>query len=198
MNVLTVEFGDYEGTNTTAFPGMSAFRLYAQQGAKELMVRYFGAAESVWETVKLKFESSPASFDCDGRECDFHDVVIAQSLYSSSSFFGGSCSRRCPGVDTGEDMVARSEACDENASTLSGKDRVSEEGCQSECLDDFRCAYSKWDAATSDCYMFSNCAPAPDVAVPEGTQWRERVQQGHPNLTPCGGRGPAHRTRLLR
>ena len=142
MNILTVEFGKYEGTNTTAFPGMSAFRLYAHQGAKELMMQYFGATEAVWETMKLKFESSPADFDCDGRECDFHDVVIAQSLYSSSSFFGGSCSRRCPGVDTGEDMKKMVSGCDIAASTLSGKDRVSEEGCQSECLDDFRCAYS--------------------------------------------------------
>jgi len=189
MNVLTVEFGDYEGTNTTAFPSMSAFRLYAQQGAKELMVRYFGAAEAVWETMKLKFESSPADFDCSGRECDFHDVVIAQSLYSSSSFFGGSCSRRCPGVDTGEDMVEMTSGCDIAESTLSGKDRVSEEGCQSECLDDFRCEYSKWEAATSNCFMFSTCVLQPDVVVPEGTQWRQRVLQRSPNLTPCSGRG---------
>lgn len=189
MNVLTVEFGGYEGTNTTAFPGMSAFRLHAHQGAKELMMRYFGVAEAAWETMKLKFESSPADFDCDGRECDFHDVVIAQSLYSSSSFFGGSCSRRCPGVDTGEDMEKMTSGCDIAESTLSGKDRVSEEGCQSECLDDFRCAYFKWETATSDCSMFSSCVSQPDAVVPEGTQWRQRVQRRPPNLTPCSGRG---------
>lgn len=190
MNVLAVEFGDHEGTNTTAFPGMSAFRLYAHQGAKQLMMRYFNAMEATWETTKLKFESSPAEFDCGGRECDFHDVVIAQSLYSSSSFFGGSCSRRCPGVDTGEDMVKMDSGCDVENSTLSGKDRVSEEGCQSECLDDFRCLFSKWEAATSDCYMFSTCVLlAPEVDVPAGALWRQRKSDRSPNLTPCNSRG---------
>ena len=83
VNVLTVEFGDYDGDSpTTAYPNMSAFRLYAHQGAKQLMKSYFGAGESTWETMKLKFEST--RLQCEGK-CDFR-VVIAQSLYSSSSF----------------------------------------------------------------------------------------------------------------
>lgn len=189
VNVLTVDFGDYDGDYpTTAYPNMSAFRMYAHQGAKQLMTRYFGAQESVWETMKLKFESSPADFDCDGRECDFHDVVIAQSLYSSSSFYGGSCSRRCPGVDTGEDMVEMATSCDMAASEVSGVDRVSEEGCQSECLDDFRCEFSRWDSATSNCHMFTTCEYT--AVSPEATHtWRERKLLREPNLTPCSGRG---------
>ena len=136
----------------------------------------------------MKFESNPADFQCEGRECDFHDVVIAQSLYSSSSFFGGSCSRRCPGVDTGEDMVETTSTCDMDTSVLSGVDRVSEEGCQSECLDDFRCEYSRWDGATSNCHMFSTCVFSADA--PEAAHvWRERKLQREPNLTPCSGRG---------
>ena len=113
-SVLVVEFGD---------PSENQFRVYAQQGAKQLMVKYFGALESAWETTKLLFESKPHQFLCGDdrdRPCNFHDVVIAQGLYASSSFYGSTCSRRCPGADTGEDMVYFAAGCDANASTIVG------------------------------------------------------------------------------
>ena len=162
VDILSVKFGAFDANATsTAFPGMSAFRLYAMQGAKELMTRYFGANKFTWEDTKFRFESSPADFMCGNdknRTCDFQDVVIAQSLYSSSSFYGGSCSRRCPGVDTGEDMVvmAAGVACVVTDAVTSGVDLVSEMGCQSECRD-FDASFQVGQH-TSYCHML-RCDP---------------------------------------
>lgn len=184
--VLQFEFGDY--ASDSAYKKSSSFRLYAEQGAKRLMTKYFGVDEAFWEAEKLRFESNPALYDCDGgRKCDSHDVVIAQGLYGSSSFYGGTCSKRCPGVDTGEDMVVMDTGCDPETSELVATDRVSEEGCVQECLDNFRCEFTEFRPATSDCRSYKTCSAATNVS--NTTVWKSRQLTRDPDLTACNGRG---------
>ena len=190
--VLQFEFGD-GGSTTGPYADTNPFRLAAQQGKRQLMVEYFGIDEAVYELQgTLDFETNPGKYSCaDNRiygnhTCTFHDVLIAQSLFGTSSFFGASCSRTCPGVDTGESFVP-TPSCDGNASTQVGVDQLSLEGCGTECLSDHRCNFLEHVTNTSLCRLYSDCVPLGTVTP--GVVWQKRAQTGPPRLTACSGRG---------
>ena len=135
---------------------------------------------------------NPQKYQCaDDRPCDFHDVMIAQSLFGSSSFFGATCSRACPGVDTGEDMVDAGP-CGAN-STQIGVDKINLAGCRTECLADHRCNFMEHVTATSVCRLYADCAAAEtadETADETETEiiWQRRAHARAPELA-CSGRG---------
>ena len=156
--VLQFQFGDWSPTG--AYRNTTAFRVAAQQGQKRLMTHFFGVDEAVYDVQGAgDFVQNPQKYQCaDDRPCDFHDVMIAQSLFGSSSFFGATCSRACPGVDTGEDMVDTGP-CGAN-STQIGVDKINLAGCRTECLADHRCNFMEHVTATSVCRLYADCAAA--------------------------------------
>lgn len=158
-SVLTFEYG--------GLPYGSAwqdkFRLRASQGAKSLLINYFNYTESTWKVARQKFELEPGLFMCGDEPCDFSDVVLAQNLYATSPFYGPTCSRRCPSVDTGESLNLLPHDCVADSSNLIGADRLTLEACKNECLDKFKCNFIRYNAKTSDCRMFEKCARKPDI-----------------------------------
>ena len=186
--VLQFQFGDWSATG--AYRDSTAFRVAAQQGQKRLMTGFFGVSEAVYDIQGAgDFVQNPQKYMCEAdRACDFHDVMIAQGLFGSSSFFGATCSRACPGVDTGEDMVSLTPQCSGEASARVGLDRLSLAGCRTECLQDHRCNFLEHVNATSVCRLYADCAPS-GAAYDDSVVWEQRVQARAPELTPCSGRG---------
>ena len=195
--VLKFEFGN--GSSLTgAYADTNPFRLAAQQGKRQLMVEYFGVDEAVFELQgTLDFETNPAKYSCadnrygkrDNHTCTFHDVLIAQGLFGTSSFFGASCSRACPGVDTGETLETTDHACNGNLSAQVGLDQLSLEGCAQECLADHRCNFLEHVTSTSMCRLYADCVPLSPAAPQPGVVWQQRTQTSPPQLTACSGRG---------
>ena len=184
-NKATVLSFEYGGLPTTA-PWDEQFRVRAAQGPESLMIRLFNYSESTWRAARHKFEEQPALFPCGDRQCDFSDVVLAQSLYTTSSFFGPTCSRRCPSVDTGESLAKYEGVCDFADPVRA--DRLTLEACQNECLDEWRCNFMRFNNITSDCRLYESCAPS-SASEGEDVFWYERKLTSTPEMTPCSGRG---------
>ena len=183
--VLSFEYG---GLPATA-PWADQFRVRASQGAKSLMVHLYNYTEGTWRAARQKFELEPALFPCGGRQCDFSDVVLAQSQYTTSSFYGPTCSRRCPSVDTGEALQLISKDCAPEKAVRA--DRLTLEACQSECFDEWRCRFLRFNNKTSDCRLYETCEDVSPGSPPQGDSvyWYERRVAGTPSMTPCSGRG---------
>ena len=184
-NKATVLSFEYGGLPDTA-PWAGQFRVRAAQGPESLMIRLFNYSQSTWRTARHKFEEQPTLFPCGDRQCDFSDVVLAQSLYTTSSFFGPTCSRRCPSVDTGESLVKYEGACDFADPVRA--DRLTLEACQNECLDEWRCNFVRFNNITSDCRLYESCAPSSGSGE-DDVFWYERKLTSAPEMTPCSGRG---------
>ena len=184
-NKATVLSFEYGGLPAKA-PWAEQFRVRAAQGPESLMIRLFNYSQSTWRTARHKFEEQPTLFPCGDRQCDFSDVVLAQSLYTTSSFFGPTCSRRCPSVDTGESLVKYEGACDFADPVRA--DRLTLEACQNECLDEWRCNFVRFNNITSDCRLYELCAPS-SASGEDDVFWYERKLTSTPETTPCSGRG---------
>lgn len=186
-SVLKFQYGA-PSSSTDSFE--SIFRVRAAQGAESLMINLFNYTESTWRTARQKFETEPALFSCGGRECDFSDVVLAQSLYTTSPFYGPECSRRCPSVDTGETLEPLEHDCRPDDNLLVGADRLTLLACKEECLDNWRCNIIRFNNQTSDCRMFEKCVENNAPQTPDlNVFWYQRQKTGDESLTPCSGRG---------
>lgn len=182
-SVLKFEYGA-PPASTASF--QSIFRTRAAQGAESLMINLFNYTESTWRTARQKFETEPALFSCGDRECDFSDVVLAQSLYTTSPFYGPECARRCPSVDTGETLEPLNYNCQPNDDLLVGADRLTLLACKEECLDNWRCNFIRFNNQTSDCRMFERCVK---TSNDQNVFSYQRQKTGEESLTPCSGRG---------
>lgn len=188
-----ITFWDGRESEVTAFEyggdpndSVTNFRLRATQGPQSLMENFFGYDSSTWQAARDKFELDPGSFTChDGNKCDFHDVVLAQTLYLTSGFWGPECAQRCPGVDTGERMLDKANGCSKTESDFLKSDRLTEEACKTACLDSWRCNFARYEPSTSFCMLFSDCVGSETQAA----NWKERKLSATSNFVPCGGRG---------
>lgn len=178
-SVLTFEYG---GLSEDAF-WKDKFRLRASQGAKSLMINFFDYSENTWKQARQKFEVEPALFTCGDQPCDFADVVLAQNLYGTSPFYGPTCSRRCPSVETGETMNTLSHHCNPQNSNLIGADRLTLEACKSECLDNWKCNFIRFHEKTSECRMYEKCGRENDNYIEPGSiQFFNPCPSTHPRL----------------
>ena len=181
--VTAFEYGEPKGNYS------QRYRARAAQGPESLMINFFGYEKSTWKQAREKFELNPASFDCDGRPCDFHDVVLAQSLFLTSAFWGPECAQRCPGVDTGERMVSEPLGCDADLSSFLQSDRMTVGACHTLCLDSWRCNAARFNELNSFCTLFENCLGEQAAEGNAHLNWTLREMVEQPNFTPCTGRG---------
>ena len=179
QEILVPEYGAPPNAN-------DSFRVHAAQGAISFVENYLKKPKGLWRDYRLKFENNPTQFSCEGRPCTSHDVVLAQSLWGGNGnlHYGSTCSRPCPGVDMGVDMVAH-DGCGVDGTVVGADVLLTQDACKEECLSNFQCVFLSF--SNSECKMYSDC-PSPTGLGAEMV-WFERKKVREPVLEACGGRG---------
>ena len=76
-------------------------RIRMMQG-REAFTRYYldtTRTEDNWKTAYEEFKLSPSTYQCAGKPCDFHDVVLLGNLQTTSFSYNYDCGKTCPAVD---------------------------------------------------------------------------------------------------